>query len=63
MGVIAILRSSLATGPRFVETQAMTTLGGYVTGKRGQFVWCQKLSRVIALCKALLPREKKLPIG
>ncbi len=31
-----IPRSSLATGPRFVETPAMTTLGGYVTGTRGQ---------------------------
>ena len=29
-------QSSLMTGPRFVENLAMTTLGGYVTGKRGQ---------------------------
>ena len=27
--------SSLTTGPRFVETPAMTALGGYVTGTRG----------------------------
>ncbi len=27
--------SSLMTGPRFVETPAMTALGGYVTGTRG----------------------------
>jgi hypothetical protein len=54
-------QSSLTTGPRFVETQAMTTLGGYVTGKRGQVWVVPKLSRVIALCKTLLPREKILP--
>ncbi len=37
-------QSSLTTGPRFVETPAMTTLGGYVTGKRGQVCVVPKLS-------------------
>ncbi len=30
-----LVKSSLKTGPRFVETPAMTALGGYVTGTRG----------------------------
>ena len=30
-----LCESSLTTGPRFVETPAMTALGGYVTGTRG----------------------------
>ncbi len=57
------LRSSLATGSRFVETPAMTAQSGYMTGTRGQVCVVPKLRRVIALCKTLLPREKKLPIG
>ena len=55
-------QSSLTTGPRFVETPAMTALGGYVTGTREQVCVVPKLRRVIALCKTLLPREKKSPI-
>ena len=50
-------RSSLTTGPRFVETPAMTALGGYMTGTRGQVcVWCQKLSRVNSVVQNPAPQ-------
>jgi hypothetical protein len=52
--------SSLTTGPRFVETPAMTTLGGYVTGKRGQVCVVPKLSRVIAFVQNPAPQGEKV---
>ncbi len=56
-------QSSLATGPRFIETWAVTAVGGYMTRKRGQVCVVPKLSRVTSSMQTLLPREKKLPIN
>jgi hypothetical protein len=52
--------SSLTTGPRFVETPAMTTPRGYVTGKRGQVCVVPKLSRVIAFVQNPAPQGEKV---
>jgi hypothetical protein len=51
--IVPTIPSSLATGPRFVETPAMTAQSGYVTGTRGQVCVVPKLRRVIALCNTL----------
>ncbi len=52
--------SSLATGPRFVETQAMTTLGGYVTGKRGQVCVVPKTQQGYSLVQSPAPQGEKV---
>ncbi len=53
-------RSSLTTGPRFVETQAMTTLGGYVTGKRGQVCVVPTTQQGYSLVQSPAPQEEKV---
>jgi hypothetical protein len=52
-------QSSLTAAPRFVETLAMTTLGGFMTGKRGQVCVVPKLSRVIAFVQSPAPQGEK----
>jgi hypothetical protein len=54
-------QSTLATGPRFVQTPAMTALGGYVTGKKRASLCGAKTQQGYKSAKPCSPGRQSRP--